>query len=173
MKSFFFVVVVGLLTLLKVNGLGYICKEHIVVKHGDRCHLYNDAPDPDYRIKYSEIYNINPNIDCDNLRSGSKICIYIDNETKKGLARYEFEEYKIKKDYDPKKYTCKELAKELGSTVMELEHTNFPLLNCRNFKRNLVIRYKKDGKYTPDFSNSKPIKYDYGKEYSKNLKTNY
>ncbi|KAL6601040.1 hypothetical protein U3516DRAFT_81280 [Neocallimastix sp. 'constans'] len=173
MKVFFFAVIIGLLALIKVNALGYICKRHIVIKHGDRCRFYNGAPNPDYRIKFSEIYHLNPNIDCDDLKSGSKICLDIDSESKKGKERFNYSEYRIPKDYNPETYTCKTLAKKLKSSVLELEQTNFPSLNCRGFKRNLKIRYRADGKYYPDFTNSTAVNYNYGKEYTKFLKSNY
>jgi len=73
MKAFFFAVIIGLLALIKVNALGYICKRHIVIKHGDRCRFYNGAPNPDYRIKFSEIYHLNPS----KYKYIYLICVYI------------------------------------------------------------------------------------------------
>lgn len=63
MKSYLFALVFLLSSLAKVYGIGFYCKKHIVISHGDRCKdIYGNDSKKDYYIKYDELMLYNPSM---------------------------------------------------------------------------------------------------------------
>ncbi|OUM59533.1 hypothetical protein PIROE2DRAFT_14891 [Piromyces sp. E2] len=142
---------VVLLGIVQVSAKGYNCAKHVVIEHGDICYYiagYNDKKDYYVRMKDLKIYN--PTLDCDNLRSGQKLCV----ESTEG-KQPAYSKYTIRKGD-----TCKSVAKKLKATVRILQNIN-NYLDCSRSNLNqqigVSISYRSDGKYDPNFKNSHKV----------------
>ncbi|ORX81961.1 hypothetical protein BCR32DRAFT_292936 [Anaeromyces robustus] len=160
MKFFTLAIIIYIiLSLVQVNAKGYICSKHFVVKHGDRCRYFYNTRDNESHIKYKELVHINPNIDCENLSSGTKICVEINFDDKYDSHNFNFESYKIKKGD-----TWEKVAKYLKSDMNELVNANFGTYpNILDIKKLVgkYIDYRKDGDYKPIFKDSKEFDFKY------------
>jgi len=57
----------------KAKQTSYACDKHVVVKHGDTC--YKIYTNKNVNISSNQLLKLNPNLNCDNLRSNTKICV--------------------------------------------------------------------------------------------------
>jgi thiol:disulfide interchange protein len=152
-----------LLAIIEVNAKGYYCTKHIVTRVGDKCsYIWDKNINKDYYLRRIDFLRINPEINCDNLKPKTKVCVEVD--FKKTKKRHPFDEYTTKKGD-----TCKKIAKNTNSDINTLLNLNNQL-NCDDIVEGTYIEYHKDGDYTPDFSNSEEVKID-PKKTTKTTKT--
>ncbi|KAG4099880.1 hypothetical protein H8356DRAFT_1290539 [Neocallimastix lanati (nom. inval.)] len=140
------------LLLSFVSAKGIYCTRHIIIKHGDRCRqIYGYGEKKQYYVRFKDLMIMNPTLDCDNLSSGTKVCVEAQWD------KNPFDVYTIKKGD-----TCKSIAKSLKTTISVLENTNLDLLVCNivNKQVGVEIDYRKDGDYTPIFKKSNLVSID-------------
>ncbi|KAG4085724.1 hypothetical protein H8356DRAFT_1317294 [Neocallimastix lanati (nom. inval.)] len=145
-----------LLVSTKVFGLGYHCSKHVVIKHGDRCKDMTNgfSEDKDYYITSVDLYRFNPTLNCSNLKRGQKVCVEVNPDYYDKDNNYE--SLIIEKKYK----SCENLASKLKTTLTILKNVNPDVkFICSNFKKMTgeIINYRKDGKYTTIFKNSKRV----------------
>jgi len=153
MKLFYLATVLfaALVGIAQVSAKGYYCTKHIVIQHGDRCYMiYGYDKHKEYYVRPKDLRILNPTMDCDNLRSGQKVCVDVNIDKSP-----EYDDYYIKRGD-----TCKSIAKKLNTTVQVLKNIN-NYLQCDkdnlNEQIDVRISYRKDGKYAPNFKNSKRV----------------
>ncbi|ORX44395.1 hypothetical protein BCR36DRAFT_359962 [Piromyces finnis] len=134
---------ITLFGFIQVHSLGYHCKKYIVIKHGDRCkHMTSGFSfDKDYYITRDSLLRINPSMDCDNLRSGNRVCVEASEDYDE--IDNDFEETTVIEN------SCAKLAKRLNTTISIIENTNNVKINCKKLSEysNMLVYYRKDGNY--------------------------
>ncbi|ORX85209.1 hypothetical protein BCR32DRAFT_290872 [Anaeromyces robustus] len=149
-----------LINIVQINAKGFYCTKYIVLKKGDKCsHITSHDSNKDYYLRYKDLMYINPKLDCDNIRSGTKVCVDVDYM--RTDEDHPFDEYVIQK-----KDTCKSIARKLKTTVKIIENTNLDILYCDKIKQleDVEIQYRKDGDYEPIYDKKSQLVTIDGKE---------
>ncbi|OUM64138.1 hypothetical protein PIROE2DRAFT_60869 [Piromyces sp. E2] len=142
---------------VQVFGLGYHCKKYIVLKNGDRCsHITTGFElSNKFHITRDKLYRFNPSLDCNNLKSGTKVCVEV-NEN------FDDDDNDFQVDTVEPKDNCASIAKRLKAPIPVIAHTNEMEITCtkkglKNIE-GMPLLYREDGKYEPIFKNAKQIK---------------
>ncbi|KAL6620987.1 hypothetical protein U3516DRAFT_825203 [Neocallimastix sp. 'constans'] len=164
MKFHFAIVISVLLVVLtQVNAIGHKCKYHVKANGKESCFDIGSAHIKDFnkRLMY-HLQRLNAAIPCDgvnNIKKNTLVCIgkYNDKTHKKTLG-----EYKVKAGV-----LCKTVAKKIGHDIEVLDRFNSetfaPYGICSVLELHkekggdVIIEYRTDGNYKPDFSKSKDL----------------
>jgi len=145
-----------LLLILAQAHAGYVCKYHFKVTKSFTCEKASKTKDEMSKINYKDLVHINPELDCNNLKIGQKVCVTVDFSEKYNDINDDITTYKIKK-----RDTCKSIAKKFGTKKLYIQNFNQGRLNCDDIKVNQVIELRPKNNYAVDFSHSKEFKFKY------------